>query len=110
MGNRESSGLPEKNDSPLHRKKGFFLGAKAEARKKKHSAEEEDPLSLYLLQIARFPLLDAQKEHLAGKEIQDLREEMQRLEVGGPGEKEGSAQVIAEVSAKLAKAKQLMIS
>ena len=110
MGNRESNGMPKKTDSPLRRRKGVLPGSKAEARKKKHASEEEDPLSLYLLQIARYPLLDAQSEHQAGKAIQDLRDELAQLAIEKSGV-EGEADLgIAEVTARLTKAKQLMIS
>jgi len=40
--------------------------------KKKHHTDEKDPLSLYLLQIAKYPLLSAEDEQKIGKEIQEL--------------------------------------
>jgi RNA polymerase primary sigma factor len=109
MGNREPSDAPKKKAPFLRRRKGLLLGAKTGIGRRKHP-EEEDPLSLYLVQIARYPLLDAQREHEVGKEIQELKVELEKLS-GGKNLEAGKADPrFEELSAKLTKVKQLMIS
>ena len=43
---------------------------------KKHHGGEKDPLSLYLLQIAKFPLLSGEDEQRIGKEIRELKDRL----------------------------------
>ncbi|HWR13062.1 MAG TPA: sigma-70 family RNA polymerase sigma factor [Rectinemataceae bacterium] len=79
--------------------------------KKKHHTEEKDPLSLYLLQIARFHLLNAEEEQKIGKEIQELTQRVDTLRVR-IGE-EGNACFggeLAKLEQRLTGAKQTMIS
>ena len=46
---------------------------------KKHHGGEKDPLSLYLLQIAKFPLLSGEDEQRIGKEIKELKDKLGSL-------------------------------
>ncbi|HWP68658.1 MAG TPA: sigma-70 family RNA polymerase sigma factor, partial [Rectinemataceae bacterium] len=50
-----------------------YQNPKKTSEKKKHHGGEKDPLSLYLLQIARFPLLSGEDEQRIGKDIQELK-------------------------------------
>ncbi|MCX7027518.1 MAG: sigma-70 family RNA polymerase sigma factor [Spirochaetes bacterium] len=110
MGSRETKGASGKNDSPLRRGKSIFVGSRFESKKKRHSAGEVDPLSLYLLQIARYPLLDAESEHQVAKEIQDLKAAMEELLKEKSGGAETMDASVTELSGRLTKVKQLMIS
>ena len=49
--------------------------------KKKHHSGEKDPLSLYLLQIAKFPLLSGEDEQRIGKEIEELKDQLDSLKL-----------------------------
>lgn len=53
-----------------------YQNPKKPTEKKKHHGGEKDPLSLYLLQIARFPLLSGEDEQRIGKEIQELKAQL----------------------------------
>lgn len=110
MGNREPIDASRKQAPSLRRKKGLLFGGKSDAGNRKPREEEEDPLSLYLVQIARYPLLDAQSEHEVGKDIQELKRELEGLP-GGKDPEAGKANPrFDELSSRLTNAKQKMIS
>jgi len=44
-----------------------------QAETTRHSTAEKDPLSLYLRQIARYPLLTAAREQEIGRAIREIR-------------------------------------
>jgi len=79
--------------------------------KKKRHFEEKDPLSLYLLQIAKFRLLNAEEEQRIGKEIQDLtkRIETLRLRINEEGNACFGGE-LAELEKQQTNTKQIMIS
>jgi RNA polymerase primary sigma factor len=71
---------------------------------------ERDPLTLYLAQIAQFPLLDAQEERKVGKELQDamalVSESRARRDAAGAGPEEAPT----DAEKILAAAKQKMVT
>ncbi len=72
---------------------------------------EDDPLSLYLAQIAKFPLLNAGKEQEVGREIQEAAGKLARLGEEAPGSDEaGNIGERAALEAELASAKRKMIT
>ncbi|MHB9153440.1 MAG: sigma-70 family RNA polymerase sigma factor [Spirochaetales bacterium] len=79
--------------------------------KKKRHVGEKDPLSLYLLQIAKYPLLSAEEEQKIGKEIQELGAalgEMKKRE-REPDDEEAEADII-RMEKNLTRTKHVMIS
>jgi len=112
MGKREPID-EKKNTLPpaLGSNRTSYQNPKKSKEKKKHHNAEKDPLTLYLLQIARFPLLNGDDEQLIGKEIKELKTELdslkqrQREETASPVNKDS---VLLEK--KLADTKQKMIT
>ena len=79
--------------------------------KKKHHAGEKDPLSLYLLQISRFKLLNAEEEQQVGKEIQERARDAAAAWGAFAGRSgEAAREELAAAEKALNDAKQKMIS
>ena len=79
--------------------------------KKKRHTGEKDPLSLYLLQIAKYPLLSAEEEQKIGKEIQELAgafAELKKRE-NKPEDANPDAEII-QLEKNLTRTKHIMIS
>lgn len=112
MGKREPIDI-KKNTLPPSTgvKPTSYQNPKKPSEKKKHHGGEKDPLSLYLLQIARFPLLNGEDEQRIGKEIQELKAQLdsfkQRRKEEAGGLLDGE---IALLERKQTDAKQTMIT
>lgn len=79
--------------------------------KNKHHTGEKDPLSLYLLQISRFKLLNAEEEQVVGREIQERARDAAIARGVFAGRNDESAKGELELAEKrLTDAKQKMIS
>ncbi|HEY9053337.1 MAG TPA: sigma-70 family RNA polymerase sigma factor [Rectinemataceae bacterium] len=76
-----------------------------------HGGAEDDPLSLYLAQIAKFPLLSAQREQEVGKEIQEAAAKLASLGkiAASTGHEDADSERRA-LEAKLSTAKRMMIT
>ena len=81
------------------------------ADKKKPCTDEKDPLSLYLVQIAKFKLLNAGEEQSLGKSIQNLTKRLESLKTMPETEKGAfDAEETARAERELSATKQSMIS
>ena len=96
-----------------------MAGAKRETKnlpkihtdRKKHHTDEKDPLSLYLVQIAKFKLLNAAEEQNLGKSIQDLTKRLESLKTMPDEEKNAlDPEETTWVERELSTTKQSMIS
>lgn len=66
-------------------------------RKKSHHNHDNEPLSLYLKQIARYPLLDGNAEKEIGRRIMETREKIRMLDASAdPGEREKLERALLE--------------
>ncbi|PKL06407.1 MAG: RNA polymerase subunit sigma-70 [Spirochaetae bacterium HGW-Spirochaetae-9] len=84
---------------------------KTHADRKKHHADEKDPLSLYLSQIAKFKLLSAAEEQYLGKSIQDQAKHLESHRAMPEGEQGAShASETTRLEQELSATKQSMIS
>jgi RNA polymerase primary sigma factor len=80
-------------------------------KKKKHQGIEKDPLSLYLYQIARYALFNAEDEQRVGKEIHDLRMEIEALKKNkNELDLDGYSDSLKLLEDRLTQSKQDMIS
>jgi RNA polymerase primary sigma factor len=80
-------------------------------KKKKHHAIEKDPLSLYLYQIARYSLFTAEDEQRVGKEMHDLRIEIETLKQNkNENQSDEYSSSLKLLEDRLTQAKQNMIS
>jgi RNA polymerase primary sigma factor len=85
--------------------------SKSRPEKKKHHVEEKDPLSLYLFQISKYRLLNAEQEYELGKSIQELADRVAALRRGEAQDRAADAAADLDQSEKrLADAKQRMVS
>lgn len=85
--------------------------SKSRPEKKKHDVEEKDPLSLYLFQISKYRLLNAEQEYELGKNIQELAARAAALRRGEAQDRAADAAADLDQSEKLlADAKQKMVS
>lgn len=111
MGLKEEHGKkrPAGADEPSVRES---LHKKKLINKKRHLGVEKDPLSLYLYQIAKFPLFSAEDEQRVGKIILDLKAELSEARKGvddsGPLP-EAEERRLVGLEARLSEAKQEMI-
>jgi len=71
---RKSFPLNQTSDSTNHNS----AQPKRQKTSKRH-AIDKDPLSLYLYQISKYPLLNAEGEQRVGKKIHDLQQELKAL-------------------------------
>ena len=79
--------------------------------KKKHHTEEKDPLSLYLLQIAKYPLLNAEEEQGIGRAIREITSAISGLKKQiGLGADGKSDTEIVELEKQLTRTKHRMIT
>lgn len=82
-------------------------------RKKSTTLTDVDPLTMYLRQIASYPLLSTDEETALGKEIRDLREELIALKEkarGSEGNEKGLKQKIRRCEEDLRLKKNRMIN
>ena len=112
MGKKDSIGEIRKTLSPhAGLKRESLHASKIHPDKKKHHMGEKDPLSLYLLQIAKFPLLNAEQEQKIGKDIQEQSVRIASLKKEtiqeGPPHPSGE---LALLEQELTATKQTMIS
>lgn len=80
--------------------------------KKRHLGVEKDPLSLYLYQIAKFPLFSSEDEQRVGKIILDLKAELSEARKGfndSGSLPEAEERRLVGLEARLSEAKQEMI-
>lgn len=80
--------------------------------KKRHLGVEKDPLSLYLYQIAKFPLFSSEDEQRVGKIILDLKAELSEARKGfndSSSLPEAEERRLVGLEARLSEAKQEMI-
>lgn len=104
----ENRGIPEK---PEGLARSEPKRASVRKTKPRLQTEEEDPLSLYLLQISRYPLLNAAGEQRIGKLIHDLKQsikaESERLQ--NPPEAEAAGAEIDRLNGVLKNTKHEMV-
>lgn len=112
MGKRQ---LNEKRDTlPPHaaRAREIIQNPHGPDEKKKKHTWENDPLTFYLFQIARFTLLNAEGEQSIGKEIQDLQTKISALReaIKEGVEAANQGEAIKALEQRLKDAKQEMIT
>lgn len=75
---------------------------------KNENGTEIDPLSIYLKQISKYPLLSADEEHVLGERIRKLRDELE-CKRSNSNKKRTSDKIIADLQKRLARKKNELI-
>ena len=73
------------------------------------TATDIDPLSIYLRQISRYPLLTPSKEYELGEKIRKLRDEVERRRIAAT-RKSKEDKRLGEIQSRLAKLKNELIN
>ena len=111
MGNKEKVERQAKSRSAVSPEERPSHSIRGKAIHISHLASgERDPLTLYLAQIAQFPLLDAEEERKVGKELHDAMALVHEYREGKTFESIPAKETLTNAEKTLASAKQKMVT